>query len=186
LLRTIAATQAYQRESRPRRDADTAAFAANVAQSLRGDQLYSAVLTALDIEEGQLAGRRGGRRMAGGGRYGGGPRGAFNITFGYDPSDRRDEIAATIPQVLALMNSPQFAARLESRGRRSMLGPLVAEHAGDRGTLVRELYLRCLSRAPTKEEQAAIFEYVREVGGREALEDVLWALVNTAEFRYRR
>jgi hypothetical protein len=187
LFRTIAATEAYQRQSRPRRDSGGAPFAANVPQPLRADQLFAAVLTALDVEEAQLIGRRGGQGPKGGGRYGGGPRAAFNNTFGYDPSDRRDEIATSIPQVLALMNSPQFAGRVQARGPRSPLTQLVAEHGADNAALIEALYVKCLSREPTDEERASLLEFVRKVGDpREAHEDILWALVNSAEFRHRR
>ena len=46
LFRAICATEAYQRESRPRREADGTPFAANIAQPLRSDQLFNALLTA--------------------------------------------------------------------------------------------------------------------------------------------
>ena len=46
LLATICATEAYQRESRPRREVDGTPFAANVAQPLRSDQLFNALLSA--------------------------------------------------------------------------------------------------------------------------------------------
>ena len=50
LFRTICATEAYQRESRPRREADGTPFVANVAQPLRSDQLFNAMLTAVDVD----------------------------------------------------------------------------------------------------------------------------------------
>ena len=68
LFRVICATEAYQRESRPRRDIDGTPFVANVAQPLRSDQLYSAILTAVDVgrirrADGSAAGV-GGSRVA--------------------------------------------------------------------------------------------------------------------------
>jgi hypothetical protein len=186
LFRTICATEAYQRESRPRRGARGVAFAANVPQLLRGDQLFSTVLAALGVEEDDLLGRRGRQQLAAR-RYSGGPRGVFNVAFGYDPSDAREEISSTIPQVLALMNSPQFAGRVRARGPRSTLATLIDEHGRDDQAIIRQLYLQSLSREPIAEERTTIAQYVREVGSRrEAYEDVLWALINSAEFRYRK
>ena len=48
LFRVICATEAYQRESRPRREADGTPFVANVAQPLRSDQLYQRTADATD------------------------------------------------------------------------------------------------------------------------------------------
>jgi hypothetical protein len=59
LFRVICATDAYQRESRPRREVDGTAFVANVAQPLRSDQMFNAILTAVDVDEPAEASRRG-------------------------------------------------------------------------------------------------------------------------------
>jgi hypothetical protein len=53
--------------------------------------------------------------------------------------------------------------------------------------LFTELYLRTLSRQPTTDELARATAYVDETGNRAAaLEDLAWALMNSAEFRYRK
>ena len=45
------------------------------------------------------------------------------------------------------------------------------------------LYERVLARKPTEEEQATCRRYIAKVGDRkEALEDILWTLVNSTEF----
>jgi hypothetical protein len=186
LFETILATDAYQRESRPRRSVGAGvAFAANVPQPLRADQLYNAVLSAFDRNDDPANARR--RRGGGGGGGMGrnrGPRGEFAETFGYDPSDPRDAIAGSIPQVLAMMNSEQVAAG--ARAGRGVLKRLVAEIPAD-DALVHELYLQTLSREPTGEELAIALKYIADVGRRnEAVEDLMWALVNSAEFRHRR
>jgi hypothetical protein len=179
LIATIAATDAYQRESRPRRDSQSPPFAANVPQPLRSDQLYNAVLSALDVaeaEEGPL--RRGGGQR-------GGRRQQFDQTFGYDPSEPRDSIGGSIPQSLALMNSPQIAGALRA-GPRTMLGGLLKEIPENR-PLITELYLRIVSRPPTAKELARASDYFDGAKSRQAaVEDLAWALVNSAEFRYRR
>ncbi|MEX2121388.1 MAG: DUF1549 domain-containing protein [Pirellulales bacterium] len=180
LFAAITASEAYQRESRPRRNPDETPFLANRTQPLRSDQVFDVLTTALGVNpEGQ---RRG--RMAGG--YGrGGPRGQFAATFGYDPSDPRDEVAASIPQALLLMNSRMIAGAINAGNPRGMLGR-VLQTTSDNEQVVLELYLRCLAREPSNEELAACLVHVRTAPDRgEAFEDILWALLNRTEFVLR-
>jgi hypothetical protein len=183
LIETICATEAYQREARPRGGSEShVPFAASVLQPLRADQLYNVTLSALDIADEEPRGRqRGGlgayQRQAG-------RRGQFGQTFGYDPSEPRETITGSIPQTLALMNSPQVAGALKAD--RGMLAGMLKEIDGN-DELFTELYLRLLSRPPTGDELARATAYFDEVGNRKtAIEDLAWALVNSAEFRHRR
>ncbi len=67
----------------------------------------------------------------------------------------------------------------------SALGTLLAEIDNDEEIIV-ELYLRTLARQPKESEIETCEKYVAEVGDRAAaLEDVLWALINSTEFLYR-
>jgi hypothetical protein len=181
LIETICATQAYQRQSGPRRERDGVPFAANVAQPLRADQLYNAMLSAIDAnDEPERMQRRPGM-------YGerGGPRGQFNGVFGYDPSEPRDAIGGSIPQALAMMNSPQVAKGIDAR-EGSLLGDMLQD-IPDNKQLIAELYLRTLNREPTPKEltrAAKLFE--KDAKRRRAVEDLTWALLNSAEFRHRR
>jgi hypothetical protein len=180
LLRTILATEMYQLPSAPRRGPEEPAFQANVAQRLRADQLFDNLLHVLEASE--PAGFGGGR----GGLYGAsrGPRGQFNTAFGYDPSQRRDEIAGSIPQALAMMNSPMISGALRGTGR-TMLARLLAEIKDDKA-LVQELYLKALAREPSQSELTTCLLFVKQVGNRtEAFEDILWGLVNSTEFLHR-
>ncbi|NOY43365.1 MAG: DUF1549 domain-containing protein [Planctomycetes bacterium] len=175
LLETICATEAYQRESRPRRSSEGTPFVANVPQRLRSDQLFNALYSALDIRETpeKTTPRRPGRR------------GQFAKAFGYDPSLPREGISVSIPQVLTLMNSPQVNDQLTG-GRKGILGRLLHEIRDDE-QLVVEFYLRCLSRQPEQEEMDIALAYIDETPKRRpAFEDLLWSLVNSAEFQHRR
>ncbi|MEX2169573.1 MAG: DUF1549 domain-containing protein [Pirellulales bacterium] len=184
LMRVICSTEAYQRESRPRREAEGTAFAANVAQRLRGDQLFNALLTALDAPESEGSAGRG-RPMGGGYGFRATPRTVFNTVFGYDPSEPRDSITPSITQALAMMNTPQINLATVAN-RRTSLGKLAAE-IDDEEELVTELYLRCLSREPTEKELAAALAYRESIDSRpEAVEDLFWALLNSSEFTHRR
>jgi hypothetical protein len=192
LFRVICATEAYQRESRPRRESSGTPFTSNVAQPLRSDQLFNALLTAADLSEtdaaaigrgrgrgaGPLGARRGGRGGAG--------RQQFEATFGFDPSDPRETVTSSIPQALAMMNAPRINQATRGQNRNTVLGELLGEMSDDE-SLVVELYLRTLSREPTEDELNAALDFRRSTIQRAAaFEDILWALLNTAEFSHRR
>lgn len=189
LVEVICRTQAYQRECRPRRVPDEVPFTANVAQRLRGDQLFNSLLTTLELNEESM------RALVSGGGGGRGfnsrpssSRAAFQVAFGYDPSEPRETVTASIPQVLAMMNTPQLNQALSSgrRLRPTALGKLIREVKEDQ-ELTTELYLRTLCREPTGDEQAYVATYVESVGDRtEAFEDLLWSLINSSEYVHRK
>jgi hypothetical protein len=184
LFRTIMASELYQLPSSSRRGPEDPPMQHNVAQRLRGDQLFDNLLVALEASEPQpfIPGGPGG--LAGLYGRGRGPRQQFNTAFGYDPSERRDEIAHSIPQALTMMNSPLIGQALRGSGR-TMLARLLGEIKDDKA-LTQELYLRVLGRQPSESELATAGRYVKTVGSRtEAFEDLLWGLVNSAEFLHR-
>ena len=186
LFRTICATEAYQRESRPRREVNETPFAATVAQPLRSDQLFDALLSAIDSPEPEAAMNRRGR-PEGGKPYGqnASVRGAFEVAFGYDPSDPRETVNASIPQALALMNGVRINLAVRAN-EGTMLGDLL-ESTDDNGAVVDELYLRTLSRQPTEKEMTTALAYCDATKNRSAVfEDLLWALLNSLEFSHRR
>lgn len=193
LMRVILATDAYQRQSRPRRLPDATPFTANVAQPLRGDQLFNTLLTTLELEEDKINSIVTNRVRGGG--YGGQPtpRTLFNVAFGFDPSAPRETITSSIPQTLALMNTPAINRAMSAGNRRrlrsssnTVLGKLLAE-VEDNQALTTELYLRTLSREPTDAELNQIETYTESVGDRrQVYEDVLWTLVNSAEYAHRK
>ncbi len=188
LVQVIASTDAYGRESRPRRLPDDVPFTANVVQPLRADQLFNSLLSALSISETDRvpfdfkneAAKAYGARIT--------PRLIFNAAFGYDPSEPRESVSGSIPQALALMNTPQLNVAMSagSRLRTTALGKMIASIDDDE-QLVTELYLKTLSREPSDSELADALAYGESVGDRsEAAEDLLWALINSSEFSHRR
>lgn len=178
LVATICETEAYQRESRPRREIEGTPFTANVPQRLRSDQLYNALLSALDMSEQTPGDQQRFRGKAGT------PRGKFADVFGYDPSVAREEAVSSIPQVLALMNSYQVNQATRTNHLTAMKQLLDTIPNDD--DMIAELYLRCLSRQPTKKEIGIVMKYLRGAKSRqEGFEDLAWSLVNSAEFQHR-
>jgi len=180
LFQVIMATEMYQLPSAPRHGPEDPPMQHNVAQRLRADQVFDNLLLVLEASEpapppgpmGPLAARFGG------------PRRQFTTAFGYDPSMRRDEVQSSIPQALAMMNSPLIAGALRGTGN-TMLARELAMIKDD-GALVQELFLRVLGREASQSELTTCLQFVKQVNNRtEAFEDVLWGLVNSAEFLHR-
>ncbi len=193
LLATILATKAYQMPSASRRGPEDPPFQASIAQRLRADVIYDNVLAALGARDPamQRGGGMGGMPgMAGMGRFRGGGRAIFANVFGYDPSERREEIQTSIPQALALMNSPNISGGIRSGGfgfalAKTSLSRLLRDIPDD-DDLVSELYLRTLARQPSRVELATCLEYARHAASRgEAFEDNQWSLINSTEFLHR-
>jgi uncharacterized protein DUF1549/uncharacterized protein DUF1553 len=180
LLRVITATELYQLPSAPRRGPEDPPMQHNVSQRLRADQLFENLLLVLEASEPAGPLRVGGGFPA---RFGG-PRQQFATAFGYDPSERREDVAHSIPQALSMMNSPIIAGALRGNGNTMLARKLTA--IKDNPALVQELYLKVLGREATSSELTTCLAYVKQVGSRtEAFEDVLWSLVNSAEFLHR-
>jgi hypothetical protein len=82
------------------------------------------------------------------------------------------------------MNWPPLAAAIRGTGN-TMLGRQLAALRDDEA-LIDELYLRVLGRPVTESERATCLQYLAEVKNRtEAFEDILWSLLNSAEFLHR-
>jgi len=180
LFETIAATQMYQLPSSPRRDSDEEPMQHNVAQRLRADQVFDNILLVLEASESAAPPGMPGPAA----RFIRGPRQLFTTAFGYDPSARRDEVQSSIPQALALMNSPLITGALRGSGNTMLARKLAAIKADP--ALVQELYLRVLGREASPSELTTCLQFVKQLPNRtEAFEDILWSLINSAEFLHR-
>lgn len=89
----------------------------------------------------------------------------------------------SIAQALALMNSPETVRKI--RHRDGMAAKLAASKQSAEA-IIEELYLTTLSRFPNSKEQTLMQRAFAESGDnrRAAVEDILWALLNTKEFIY--
>ncbi len=187
LYHIIASTEAYQRNSRTRRNPDEMPFAANCPERLRGDQVYDALIAALGMND--APGVRLSEAMGGKGGKGAplrSPRNQFDQVFGFDPSTPRDEVTGSIPQALLLMNGPQINRAINASRPGSELTQLLAS-SSDNESVATELYLRCLGREPNKAELQACITHVKDSKTRAAgFEDILWALINSTEFLQRK
>ena len=191
LVRTVCLTDAYARSL----DDAAAPFASAKPARLRARQIYNSVAqvagqgdaAAGDEVLSAVAGR--GRRGRGGKNdpYGR-PRGVEQLveaTFGYDPSTAREDLTGDVPQALFLMNGP-LSARLTSATGTTPLARLLYQNPSDVHA-VRALYRLVLVRDPSAAEREAAVAHVDGAAGRAAgFEDLMWALLNSAEFVTKR
>lgn len=180
LLRTITATNAYQRQIRYNEPTENPVpFASAIPVRLRSDQIFNAIIKVLGVDEGP----RGIDAPFGRGRRS--PRGQFEEKFGYDPSTPQDELLGNVPQALTLMNFPPLTNALRADGN-TRLGQILANNNDDEDA-IGELYLAFLARDPSGKELTIATEYLAKVGNRrEAFEDLAWSLLNSSEFISKR
>jgi hypothetical protein len=87
----------------------------------------------------------------------------------------------SVSQALHLMNAPETYMKLRHRD-----GAAAAMAASELSSteIVRQIYLRTLSRYPSEAETSFLEQAFVDVERREAVEDVFWALMNTKEFLF--
>ncbi|MFC1782045.1 DUF1553 domain-containing protein [Planctomycetota bacterium] len=90
----------------------------------------------------------------------------------------------TDAQRLHLLNSTHIQNKIE---RSPKLRRLINTAKGNRNLLINSIYLMVLSRYPTQGELTTAKKYMLTEGlnNRQAMNDLVWALINTKEFLYR-
>ena len=109
---------------------------------------------------------------------------SFLTAFGQPPREtacaceRREE--ANLDQALQMMNSGQI---------RDLVGHAAGrfdDAVPENSDLIRQVYLAGLSRPPQEREQARLAEFfATHPDRRQAIEDLIWALINTNEFMFQ-
>jgi len=185
LAREILNSRTYQRAiaGHDPRLGDTRNFARAKVRRLRAETILDAVCQVTSSPEkfrGLPLGARA-TEIADGrtGNY-------FLSTFGRAP---RESVCAcevsdapSLSQALHLLNGNTVGEKV----RRGALVKSLLDGGKSATEVIDELYLRCLQRSPTEEERARLLAEVEAGGGgREALEDVFWALLNSREFLFQ-
>jgi hypothetical protein len=184
LIRTIMLSSVYGLSSEPseRNVADTRNFSRHYRTRLRAEVLADAVAGITQVPDKFAAAPPGTRAMA---IWTHRTPSLFLDTFGrpdpnQDPPCERTSDSSVV-QALHLMNSPELHKKITSdAGRAAKL----ASSGKSADEVVEEIYLLIYNRYPTDQEK----ELGREVLAgptitlREKVEDLMWALINTAEF----
>ncbi|MCG8653042.1 MAG: DUF1553 domain-containing protein, partial [Pirellulales bacterium] len=108
----------------------------------------------------------------------------FVKLFGAAAGQPQDDFFATVDQALFFRNGGELRSWLVPAG-----GNLTDRLQGidDAQELAEELYLSVYTRLPTSEEAAAVSEYLAspEIQKRDAVQELAWALLTSAEFRFQ-
>lgn len=183
LIKTIMSSHVYTLSSEPndRNVADLRNFSRHYRKRLRAEVLLDAISDVTDVPESFDAAPPGSRAVA---VWTHRTPSLFLDTFGRPdpnqdpPCERTPE--TSVVQALHLMNAPGLHRKITGdAGRAAQL----AKSDKTPREIVEELYLWTFSRLPDPEERAlgaALFH--DKAGRRRAVEDLLWALVNSAEF----
>jgi hypothetical protein len=196
LVRTLTATRAYQLSSqanplpsplvgegpgvRGQVEERPELFARMAIKSLTAEQLYDCLIEAMRRREANVQGQ--------------GQFAAFNRNFDQNrqaflarfraPTQGATEYQSGIPQALTLMNGANIRQATDL-GQSDLLVALEAPFFTNQRR-VEVLFLSTISRQPTDEERTKFVAYVEQGGtnnsSKQALGDVLWALLNSAEF----
>ena len=160
-FRTILNSRAYQRDIRSIKD-DKDLFTAVRPSRMRPDQVASAV-----------------QRITGKNRN---IERSLTTAFKINPSIPQRDLEGSIQQALLMMNNRGLQARL----RNSQLKRRLLKTKDNEG-MIEDLYLSVLARTPTSKERTRFLFYMRDVKNRsEAIDDMLWVLVNSTEFVTKR
>jgi hypothetical protein len=186
LVRLIANTHIYQRAVLDGDPAEKKPFATIAAGKLRGDEVFDSLARAIDLPNVTPPAMKPTAEV----RFPPPPkstRDLVNEAFGYDPSSSRESVVRSLQQAMLLMNNRQIQKQIDaSPGADTMLAKLLAAETDDI-VAVERLYENVLARKPNLKEREIAARHLAKLGDRKAAyEDLLWSLVNSAEFVSRR
>lgn len=110
---------------------------------------------------------------------------SFVNLFGAESGQPQDSFFATVDQALFFANGSQIRGWLAPSGD-NLTGRLLKLESAE--ALAEELYLSMLIRQPTKEEISDVQQYLSSRGEdsrKDAVQELAWALVTSAEFRFQ-
>jgi hypothetical protein len=181
LIRTITATQAYQRSSRQtdKSQAEPRTYARTAVRGLTPEQLFDSLSQAVGYRDQNRFQQQFGPFV-----QPGNIRGDFLSRFA--SQERIAEKQTSILQALSLMNG-RFISDATHLERGNTLGAIVDAPFMTNEEKIETLFLASVSRRPRPEELQRLASYVSNGGAgggdqRAALADVFWALLNSSEF----
>jgi Protein of unknown function (DUF1549)/Protein of unknown function (DUF1553) len=178
LVRAITATRAYQRSSEltDPGQADGRLFARMAIKGMSGEQLFDSLVVATGY-------RAAGSRDPSDPNGGSPERSLFLDRFALQ--GKKTDPQTSILQALSLMNG-RFVADASTPQRSETLAAIAGVPLLSSPERIEALYVATLNRKPTPEELRRMGQYV-EAGGdgklKQRLSDVMWVLLNSAEFR---
>ena len=184
LFRVIVNSRAYQEAARQVPDPEIV-FTGATPKKLRGDEVFDSLAVAIELPN--LKGEKS--KETSDTRFPPPPkstRDLINEAFGYDPAFQDSLINRTMKQAMLMMNNEQILSQIRADAQsETMLAKLLKVEQDD-ATVTDVLYARVLARKPTDREWIIVQKHLKNSANRQrAFEDLLWSLVNTAEFTTR-
>lgn len=174
VIRLVTSTKAYQQQPDDPRG------------RLRGDEVFDSLATAIELPNsvGTIAKANGAFRFPVPPKS---TRDLVNEAFGFDPSFSKDQIVRSLREAMFLMNNEQLQKQIDAKpDSGTMLGLLLAQEKDDSKAIVI-LFRRVLARDPTERELSVSKRHLEKLNDRPAaFEDLLWSLLNSAEFTTRK
>jgi hypothetical protein len=184
VVRVVMNSKAYQRQLLPEQVEKP--FAKPAPKQLRGDEVFDALVTAIGLPNVKPEPVK----ATGAFRFPPPPkstRDLVNAAFGYDPSFEESRIVRTMAQAMFMMNNEQLQQQIDAAPEsETYLSKLLAEQQDD-GKAVVSLFRAVLARDPSDKEREIAAKHLAGINDRgDAYEDLLWSLINSAEFTTRR
>lgn len=188
LERSILTSETYQQSAKPNdsNKFDKNNFARAYVRPLMAEQVVDVLNSALGVDEQFGNDAPAGVKMSevGASRLNNANLAYVLRIFGRPPRttacDCERAMEPALPQTLFRMTDPSLTTKLRSATNRASL---LAKSKQPDDKIVEELFLATLSRKPLEKESAKAVEFLKGATNRtEALQDILWALINTREF----
>jgi len=186
--RLLASTEAYQRSTPvgTTMAKQASSYGKTAHLKLNGDEVFKSLTGALGLPNVTPKATKPTDAI----RFPPPPKSTRDIVadkFGYDPNSCGEEVSRTLGQAMLLMNNEQVQKQINADpASGTRLAKMVQQEKNDRVLVVR-LFYQVLSRQPTEQEIGIALEHLGTVGQRgPAFEDLLWSLINSAEFTSKR
>jgi hypothetical protein len=186
LFRMIVLSRAYQRPLQETPRGWSKPFAVLSPGRLRGDEVFDSLVQGIELPNVTPEAVKPTDAI----RFPPPPkstRDLVNEAFGSDPSLAAEHVTRTMQQVMFMMNNKQLQKQVDAKeSAATVLAKLIAESSDDQ-VVITKLYERLMARQPSEKELKIAREHIAATQDRRAaMEDILWGLLNSAEFISRR
>ncbi|MDX1968940.1 MAG: DUF1549 domain-containing protein [Planctomycetaceae bacterium] len=185
-FRLIMNTQAYQQALPLNPSTADVPFTSAVASKLRGDEVYASLVTAIELPNITPPKMEPTKEI----RFPPPPKSTRDIvaeTFSFDPSARPQDVARTLHQAMLMMNNDQLQRQIDASPESGTVLSRIVTKTADNRAAVEELFFTVLARRPTDKDLQIALEHLSAAENRiVGFEDLLWSLLNSAEFTTKR
>jgi hypothetical protein len=186
VFRLIANTQTYQRELNGDVKDAGRKLPKIITTRLRGDEVFQSLVAAIELPNVTPPPTKATAAV----RFPPPPQSTRDLVdeaFGYDPSISMRDVSRTMVQAMFMMNNEQIQRQIDARPESGTHLAKILSSTQDDREAIGLLFQDVLVRRPTPSEEEIALQHIASVKNRpSAYEDLLWGLLNSAEFTTRR